>query len=72
MVVTLDTGFILALRNEDDTYYEQTVSVMEEILKGKFGQIIVTDYVFDEVATLAMIRTKNKERKTKNKEQNYR
>lgn len=60
MVVILDTCFLVALRNKEDEYHEKAVEIMKKILKGTYGTIIVTDYVYDEAMTLTMIRT-NKE-----------
>ena len=57
MVVIVDTGFLVALRNENDLHNQKASKIMEEILKGTYGNIIVSDYVFDESITLTMIRT---------------
>lgn len=61
MVVILDTCFLLALRNKDDENNQKAKELMKVILKGTYGNIIVTDYVYDEIMTLAMIRTKKKD-----------
>ena len=62
MVVFLDTGFLLALRNVDDINHSKAINAFKnEILKGKYGKIIVTDYVFNEIMTLIMVRIKNVE-----------
>ena len=61
MVIVLDTGFIMAVRNEDDENHDKAKKTFEkEILGGKFGKIIVTDYVFDETMTLILNRIKKK------------
>ena len=57
MVVIIDTGFLLALRNDKDDFHNMVKNVMKEMLQNKFGTILVSDYVFDETITLAMIRT---------------
>ena len=57
MVVILDTGFIVALRNKDDDFHSQAVEMMKTVLKGVYGSIIVNDYVFNESMTLTMVRT---------------
>lgn len=61
MVVFLDTGFILAIRNSDDTYHAKATEIMKDCLSGKFGKIIVSNFVFDETVTLTLVRTHNKE-----------
>ena len=61
MVVLLDTGFILALRNEDDTNFQHAQEIMRSrLIKKEYGRILVTDYVFDEVMTLILVRIKDK------------
>ena len=68
MVIFLDTGFILALRNKDDRNHITAKDIfIKEILTGKFGKIIVTDYVVDEIMTLILNRIKNKSFATKTK-----
>ena len=61
MVVLLDTGFILAVRNSDDINHHRATEIMKDCLSGKFGRIIVSNFVFDETATLTLVRTHNKD-----------
>ena len=61
MVIFLDTGFILALRNKDDVNHIKAKDIfVKEILAGIYGKIIVTDYVADEIMTLILNRIKSK------------
>ena len=60
MVVFLDTVFILAIRNSDDINHIKATKIMKECLSGKFGRIIVSNFVFDETVTLTLVRTHNK------------
>ncbi len=57
--VFIDTSGFVALRNEDDTHFENAKKVMYSILKNDYGAIYTSDYVFDEAITLALRRTKN-------------
>jgi hypothetical protein len=57
LVVIIDTSFLLALRNNNDDYHNVAKNVMRNMLQNKFGTIIISDYVFDETLTLAMVRT---------------
>lgn len=61
MVVFLDTGFILAIRNSDDINHTKATEIMRKCLSGKFGRIIISNFVFDETATLTLVRTYNKD-----------
>ena len=60
MVVFLDTGFILAVRNADDVNHPKAKEMMKNCLSGRFGQIIVSNFIFDETVTLTLVRTQNK------------
>ncbi len=59
MSVFADTGAFLAYRNEKDKYHETALKLFRDALKGKYGQIYTSDYIYDESLTLALIRTKN-------------
>ena len=60
MSVFIDTGAFLAYRNKKDKYHEVADRLFREALKGKFGQLYTSDYIYDESLTLAINRTKNK------------
>ena len=59
MSVFADTGAFLAYRNKKDRYHEIAVKLFRNALKGKYGQIYTSDYVYDEALTLALTRTNN-------------
>ncbi len=59
MSVFVDTGAFLAYRNQKDRYHEIALKLFREALKGKYGQIYTSDYVYDEALTLALTRTNN-------------
>lgn len=59
MSVFIDTGAFLAYRNKKDKYHEVADRLFREALKGKFGQLYTSDYIYDEALTLAINRTKN-------------
>ena len=58
MVVFLDTGFLLAVKNKDDKNFEIAQSWMRRFLKNEFGEIITSTLVFNELVTLALVRIK--------------
>ncbi|MFX1569778.1 MAG: type II toxin-antitoxin system VapC family toxin [Promethearchaeota archaeon] len=58
MVVFLDTGFLLAVKNRDDMNFEIAQSWMRRFLKNEFGEIITSTLVFNELVTLALVRIK--------------
>jgi predicted nucleic acid-binding protein len=59
MSVFADTGAFLAYRNKNDKYHDIAIKQFNDALKGRYGQIYTSDYVFDEALTLALVRTKN-------------
>ncbi len=59
MSVFADTGAFLAYRNKKDRYHEIALKIFRDALKGKYGQIYTSDYIYDEALTLALARTNN-------------
>lgn len=59
MSVFVDTGAFLAYRNKKDRYHEDATKLFMDALKGKYGQIYTSDYIYDEALTLALVRTNN-------------
>ncbi len=59
MSVFADTGAFLAYRNKKDKYHEAAQRLFMDALKGKYGQIYTSDYIYDEALTLALARTNN-------------
>jgi len=59
MSVFIDTGAFLAYRNKKDKYHKVADRLFREALKGKFGQLYTSDYIYDEALTLAITRTRN-------------
>lgn len=59
MSLFADTGAFLAYRNKKDRYHEVALKIFRDALKGKYGQIYTSDYIYDEALTLAITRTNN-------------
>ncbi|MHA1266054.1 MAG: type II toxin-antitoxin system VapC family toxin [Candidatus Helarchaeota archaeon] len=60
MGVFIDTSGFVAVRNENDINFNPAMKVMHSLLKGEYGSIYTSDYVFDEATTLALVRTQKK------------
>jgi len=58
MAVFIDTGIFVAARNRSDLNHRRAVELLRSALKGEYGEMYTSDYVFDEAVTLALIRTK--------------
>jgi hypothetical protein len=61
MSVFVDTGAFLAYRNIKDKYHRVAYRLFRDALKGKFGQMYTSDFIYDEALTLAQVRTGNPE-----------
>ncbi len=60
MSLLIDTSALVAARNADDKNHDKALDIMIRALKGEFGKIYISDYIFDEAVTIAYIRTGNK------------
>ncbi|MDP3103332.1 MAG: PIN domain-containing protein [Candidatus Methanoperedens sp.] len=60
MSLLIDTSALVAARNADDKNHNKALDIMTRALKGEFGKLYISDYIFDEAVTIAYIRTGNK------------
>ena len=58
-MILLDSSLIVAYSNEADQNHAKAVQIVREISKGKYGTPVITDYIFDEVVTVMLFKTKN-------------
>ena len=61
MTIFIDTGIFVAARNKRDVNHKRAVSLLKEALKGVYGALYTSDYVFDEAVTVALVRTRRPE-----------
>ena len=50
-MILLDSSFIIALYNSRDERHQDAQKLIKEIANREFGDVFISDYVFDEVAT---------------------
>ncbi len=60
MSIFIDTSALIAARNADDNNHKIAVNNMTSALKGEYGKVFTSDYIFDEAVTLAYMRTGSK------------
>ena len=60
MSILIDTSALIAARNAEDRNHKSAVNNMNSALKGEYGKVFTSDYVFDEAVTLAYMRTGKK------------
>ena len=58
MGVFLDTSFILATRYHDDQHHKIAQNLMQRYLRGEFGRIYLSTFVFDELMTIILTKLK--------------
>jgi len=58
MSVFIDTGVFVAYVNKSDEHHGDATSLLEGIMKDEYGAPFTSDYIFDEVVTVALRRTK--------------
>jgi hypothetical protein len=55
----VDTGVLVAFSNIKDKNHAKAVELLQRAGQGEYGSVFSSDYVFDEMVTLALMRTKN-------------
>lgn len=50
-MIMLDSSFLIAYHNTKDKNHRQASELMPKIAAGEYGNVNITDYVFDETAT---------------------
>jgi predicted nucleic acid-binding protein len=58
-MIVLDTSFIVSYYNIRDENHEKSVELMREVVNRKYGNLYITDYIFDESITVMFIRLKS-------------
>jgi len=55
-LIFVDTSAWYALEVEDDENHASALALREELRKGRYGALLTSDYILDEVITLLRIR----------------
>ncbi len=58
-MIILDSSFIVAYYNTADSNHNKAIGIMKGLGAGEYGDIFITDYIFDETVTVAFVRLKN-------------
>jgi len=58
-MILLDSSLIVAYSNEADENHEKALKIIKDLERGKYGTPIITDYIFDEIVTVMLVKTKN-------------
>ena len=65
LLILLDSSLIVAYSNQADENHSKAKQVVEDVAKERYGTPVITDYVFDEVVTVMLARTRSLARATK-------
>ncbi len=53
-MIFVDTSAWYALKATDDRFHDEAVAFHDVLITGRYGSLVVSDYVLDETATLLM------------------
>ena len=53
-MIFVGTGAWFALKAPDDRFHDQAVTFHDELVTGRHGSLVVSDYILDETSTLLM------------------
>lgn len=58
-MIFLDTSFLISVEVETDQNHDKAIKVRDDIINGKFGKAVISDYIFGETLTVTLGKTKN-------------
>jgi len=61
MSAFIDAGIFVAAYNTRDDNHSRAIELINNAMKGQYGSLSTSDYIFDEAVTLMLARTKNPE-----------
>jgi len=61
MSAFIDAGIFVAAYNTRDNNHNRAIELVNNAMKGQYGSLSTSDYIFDEAVTLMLARTKNPE-----------
>mgnify|MGYP001574466605 FL=1 len=61
-MIFIDSSILISAEVETDQNHDNAKKIMEDIIDGKYGMPVISDYVFDETVTVTFGRTGNLEK----------
>jgi predicted nucleic acid-binding protein len=58
-MIFLDSSLIVAYLNEADQNHAKALQVVKHISDDEYGTSVITDFIFDEVVTIMLVKTKD-------------
>ncbi|MBI4258688.1 MAG: PIN domain-containing protein [Thaumarchaeota archaeon] len=56
-MIFLDSSFLVAFMVDGDINHAKAAEVMQDVVNAAYGPPVISDYVFDETATVTFVRT---------------
>lgn len=64
-MIFIDSNIFISYYNLDDQNHESALKIIKDIESNKYGDAFISDYVFNEVMTVSLIKIKDKEKVVK-------
>jgi predicted nucleic acid-binding protein len=64
-MILLDTSFLVAYFNQGDENHQKATKIIKDVVEKKFGTTYITDYIFNETVTVALMRMKDLHKATR-------
>lgn len=64
-VIFLDSSFLVSLGVDSDQNHNIAEEIKESLKERRYGEALISDYVFDEIVTVTLQKTKSLERARK-------
>ncbi|HUY70156.1 MAG TPA: PIN domain-containing protein [Candidatus Baltobacteraceae bacterium] len=61
-MIILDTSLLVSYEVSGDSNHAKAADLMVDIASGRFGNIVLSDYIFDETLTVTLVRGKSLEK----------
>ena len=52
MAILIDASVFCAYANLKDVYHSHSKQIIGDVVSGKYGDAVITDYIFDEIVTV--------------------
>jgi hypothetical protein len=57
MAAFIDSSVLVAYYNQRDVHHAQAQELLKRGVEGDFGELFISDYVFDETVTVTLVKT---------------
>lgn len=55
-MILIDTSVLVAYHNKKDVHHKRATEIIKKAVDGMYGEVYITDYIFDECATVLFAR----------------